>query len=135
MFIKSVLYTILLLQFCITVITAGPVHKAAQPTTQVGKIKAAQSGMTSCSIKARLCNVAAGFTGIAADITGSKRIAKKEQYWDARRGANIKKMNGHAEDLRAATKTRDTSGNFGGAKSEKHQTRVINSGKKNFEKI
>lgn len=134
MFIKSVFYTILLLQFCITVITAGPVHKAAQTTTQVGKIKAAKSGMASCSIKARLCNVAAGITQVGAELTGSKTLERKAQHWDAKVENNLKKMKGHAEDLRVATKTRDTSGNFGGVKSEKHQTRVINSGVKTLKK-
>lgn len=100
MFIKLTFYAFLLLQICcIVIINAGPVKTVTRPTTQVEKIKAARSGMTSCSIKSKLCHAG----GRVLEAVGLEDTAPK-LYQKSRE--NQVKMKGHVEDLRAATKKR-----------------------------
>ncbi|PWN31569.1 uncharacterized protein FA14DRAFT_158388 [Meira miltonrushii] len=98
---------------------AIPVNKY----TQVGKIKAAESGMRSCDLKARACNVGS----VVASMVG---MTKKSNQLAAKSEGHIQALHGHAKDLRAAVEQKAPHHQFGGATTAKQQKSIVNHGQK-----
>lgn len=115
MFVKLIVYTTLLMQLFASYTIAGSLGNIA-PNSQVGRIKAATSGMSSCSWKATFCK--AGAKGAAT--IGLKGISQK---YEAKSQNYIKDIQNHANHLRAAVKMTDTAHNVGGAKSTNNLTK------------
>lgn len=120
MIIKSIFYSVMLLQMYIVCTFAIP---AINPNLQVGKIQSAKTGMRSCAMKAAACTIGSETAAMFGANKKSDKLAAKAE-------GHLKDYKGHAEKLRAAVEQKVPEHKFGGASTAKQQNKIVSNGKK-----